>query len=182
MRITAAVVLLVALELSGAGFVVYALETQRLERNVSEEVRQELTEFETFRTGTDNRFASPRQLIEAVLQRNTPAGSELLLALTEVQAPLFQSGVQLHEDLQGADLGSVEPAFLEAIADSDPDGESFRLDSARYGPVVVAVKAVRSTNDTPDSAFVVAYFVRTQRTELVDTCARTRSSPLCRCC
>jgi signal transduction histidine kinase len=163
------VVLLVALALSGAGFVVYTLETQRLERNVNEQVRQELTEFETFQTGTDNRFASPRQLIRAVLQRNTPAGSELLLAVTDGQDPLFQSGVQLHRDFQGNDLGAVEPAFLEAIDDSDPDGESFRLDSPRYGPVVVAVKPVRSINAAPDSAFVVAYFVRTQRTELVDT-------------
>jgi signal transduction histidine kinase len=162
-------VLLVALALSGAGFVVYALETQRLERNVNEQVRQELEEFEAFQTGTDNRFTSPRQLIRAVLQRNTPAGSELLLAVTEGLPPLFQTGVRLHQDFQSDDLGSVEPAFLEAITDSDPDGESFRLDSARYGSVVVAVKPIRSTNDAPDSAFVVAYFVRTERTELVDT-------------
>jgi hypothetical protein len=113
------VVLLVALALSGRGFVVYALETQRLERNVSEQVRQELTEFETFQTGTDNRFASPRQLIRAVLPAQHPRRQRAAAGGHRGRAPLFQSGCAA-SDFQGDDLGSVEPAFLDAIVDSDP--------------------------------------------------------------
>jgi signal transduction histidine kinase len=170
LRITAAVVLLVAVALAGAGFVVYTLESQRLERAANDQVRQEILEFEAFQGDTDDRFASPRALIRAVLLRNTPAGNELLMALTDGQQTLYQAGVRVHRDFQDEDnFDEIDPEFLAALAGADPRGESLRVDTERYGPAIVSVKPVLSTNAAPDSAFVIAYFMRGERAELVET-------------
>jgi signal transduction histidine kinase len=163
-------VLLVALALSGAGFVVYALQGQRLERIATEQVRQEISEFEAFQGNTNDTFTSPEGLIRAFLRRNTPAGNELLMALTGGRPTLYQAGVRVHEDFQKREtLDEIDPQFLSTLAGADPDGESLRVDTDRYGTAVVSVKPVLSTNDTPDSAFVIAYFVKGERAELIDT-------------
>jgi signal transduction histidine kinase len=160
----------VALAMSGAGFVVYALQSQRLERIATEQVRQEISEFEAFRNNTDNTFTSPQALIRAFLSRNTPAANELLLALTGGRPTLYQAGVRVDEDFRNSEaLDEIDPAFLSTLAAADPDGESLRVDNERYGSAVVSVKPVLSANDAPDSAFVIAYFVMGERAELVDT-------------
>jgi hypothetical protein len=153
-------VLLVALALSGAGFVVYALQSQRLERTATEQVRQEISEFEAFQANTDNTFASPQALIRAFLSRNTPAGNELLMALTGGRPTLYQAGVRVGADFQTRDtLDEIDPEFLTTLPPPIRRGESLRVDSDRYGTAVVSVKPVLSANDAPDSAFVIAYFV-----------------------
>jgi len=48
-RIAVSVAVLTGLALAGAGLVVYALESARIERGVSEQVQQELAEFATLR-------------------------------------------------------------------------------------------------------------------------------------
>jgi two-component system OmpR family sensor kinase len=160
---------LVALALAGAGFVVYALEGQRLDRVVTEQVAQEISEFEAFRSQAGT--GDPEELIRAAMSRQAPAANELLMAVTEGRTAVVQPGVRVHEDFQGqvVEPDLLEPDFVAAVAGSAADGESFRFDSPRYGPTVVAVKPVVARGPAPDSAFVVAYFMRGERAELVET-------------
>lgn len=159
-RITVAFALLVALALAGAGLVVYALESARLEQSQTREIEQELAEFNELRRGNDPLTAEPfrdvRRLIRVFLTRNVPDDNEVLYGLLEGGRDLASGGSRSQPLAR-------EPAFRDAVAALDRDGGSSRIQTP-WGEVIVTVQPVR--DDTTDGAFVIASFLQDEHREL----------------
>ena len=159
-RITVAMALLAGLALSGAGLLVYALESAHIEQEVAGQVEQELKEFTRLqREGRDpattRPFTDVAGLIELFLNRNVPDDDELLVGYWD-GAPRLRSG--RHLDLV------ADPAFRRLVAARVADGGSRTLQSATFGEVLVTVQPIRNRSTT--GALVIANFVRDERDEL----------------
>lgn len=159
-RITVAFALLVALALAGAGLVVYALESARIEQSLSREIEQELAEFNELRRGNDPLTAQPfrdaHRLIRVFLSRNVPDDNEVLYGLSDRGQDLASGGARSEELAR-------DPAFRDAVAALERTGGSTRIDT-RWGEVIVTVQPVR--DDTSSAEFVIASFLRDEQREL----------------
>jgi signal transduction histidine kinase len=161
-RIAVSVAVLVGLALAGAGLVVYALESARIERGVSDQVEQELAEFATLRDeGVDptarpvQGFTDIRNLIEVFLLRNVPDDDELLVGY-------WDGGPQVVSDTDHQPL--VRNAdFLRIVEQRLDGGGTDRIDT-QWGQVVVTVQPVR--DETRSGAFVIASFLEDEHAEL----------------
>lgn len=161
-RLALSVALLTGLALAGAGLVVYALESARIERGVSNQVEQELAEFRTLRDeGIDpttrpvRGFTDVRDLIEVFLQRNVTDENELLVGYWN-GAPQIVSDVA-HQPL-------IEDAeFLRVVEQRLDRGGTERI-FTRWGEIVVTVQPVE--DGTRTGAFVIANFLEDERAEL----------------
>jgi len=82
-RLTAALAALVLLALTAAGLIVYAVERARIDRTVTEQVDQELAEFDRLADGNDpttgRPFTEVEPLIRLFLERNVTSDEELLI-------------------------------------------------------------------------------------------------------
>jgi two-component system, OmpR family, sensor kinase len=161
-RIAVSVAVLVGLALAGAGLVVYALESARIERGVSTQVEQELAEFERLRDEGIDPEARPvqgfndiRTLIEVFLLRNVPDENELLVGYWD-GAPRVTSESP-HRDL------IRDAGFLEVVEQRLETGGTDSIDTA-WGEVVVTLQPVVDRQRT--GAFVIAYFLEDERAEL----------------
>lgn len=171
-RITATVALLVALALTGAGFIVYAIESQRLDRQSAEEVDQELDEFARLVADgrdpeTGEAFPAIRPLIDLFMGRNVPDDDELLVGWIG-DGPK----VSFPED----DL-VYDPGFRAATAPLVTGGGSTTLDTAQ-GEVLIASQPITLAGSdavAPDAsgpstgALVVVVYLDEDRAELLDT-------------
>ncbi len=79
LRITAAVALLTALALSGAGLIVYVIEAQRIDQDISAGVDQQFREFERFQQTDGASFANVGALLYAYLETQVPGANEALV-------------------------------------------------------------------------------------------------------
>jgi signal transduction histidine kinase len=161
-RITAAVALLLALALSGAGAIVYAVEYQRLEEQMVSEVDQEFAEFsrladEGIDPETGEPFAEPGALLDTFLSRNVPAENEVLVSW-------YRGGPRFA--LPDNEFAR-NPVFVPTVAPLVRDNGATRVDVPGYGEVLVTVQSVRVGQGT--GALVVAAFVDRGRAELTDT-------------
>lgn len=159
-RIAVSVALLTGLALAGAGLIVYALESARIDRSVSDRVEQELSEFAALRdegTGGQGPAAQPfddvRLLVQAYLQRNVPDDDELLVGYWDGAPQYASDEVPLLRS----------PAFLAAVEDRLDNGGSTNLETGS-GEVVVTVQPVRDAVRT--GAFVVAHYLSDDQAEL----------------
>ncbi|HEX6246654.1 MAG TPA: HAMP domain-containing sensor histidine kinase [Nocardioidaceae bacterium] len=162
-RIAISVAVLAGLALAGAGLVVYALESARIEREVSNQVEQELAEFATLRDeGVDpdarpvQGFTDIRTLIEVFLQRNVPDENELMVGYWDGE-PRVISETEHTRLIR-------HPDFLRVVDARLGSGGTERI-STEWGEVVVTVQPVR--DDTRTGAFVVANFLEDARAELI---------------
>jgi signal transduction histidine kinase len=161
-RIAMSVALLTGLALAGAGLLVYALESARIERSVSDHVEQELAEFATLRDeGIDPRarpvqgFDDVRTLIRTYLLRNVPDDDELLVGYWDGRPQVVSD--PLHRALVFA------PDFRAAVAARLESGGTGRLET-RWGEVIVTVQPAR--DQVRDAAFVIVSFLEDELTEL----------------
>ena len=161
-RIAVSVAVLVGLALAGAGLVVYALESARIERGVSNQVEQELAEFATLRDqGIDpdarpvQGFTDIRNLIEVFLLRNVPDDDELLVGY-------WDGGPQVVSDTDHQPLVR-NSGFLEIVEQRLPTGGTDRIET-EWGEVIVTVQPVR--DQTRGGAFVIANFLEDEHEEL----------------
>lgn len=161
-RIALSVAVLVGLALAGAGLVVYALESARIERAVSEQVEQELAEFTKLRDdGLDpaarpaRGFTDIRRLVEVFLERNVPDDDELLVGYWDGAPKLRSEGT--HPELLTA------PEFLGVVEARLVRGGTDRIDT-RWGEVVVTVQPVSDQQRT--GAFVIGHFLAGEHAEL----------------
>jgi two-component system, OmpR family, sensor kinase len=161
-RIAVSVAVLAGLALGGAGLVVYALESARIERGVSTQVEQELAEFARLRDeGIDPEtrpvqgFNDIRTLIEVFLLRNVPDENELLVGYWD-GAPRVASE-SAHRDLV-RDAG-----FLRVVEERLERGGTDRV-ATEWGEVVVTVQPV--VDQQRAGAFVIAYFLEDEHAEL----------------
>jgi len=153
---------LTGLALAGAGLVVYALESARIEREVTRQVEQELAEFATLRDeGIDldarpvQGFTDIRNLVEVFLLRNVPDDDELLIGWWD-GAPQVVSDT-VHQPLID------RPEFVAAVESQLVEGGTERIDT-EWGEVVVTVQPVR--DEARAGAFVIANFLEDRRAEL----------------
>jgi two-component system, OmpR family, sensor kinase len=161
-RIAASVAVLAGLALAGAGLVVYALESTRIERGVSTQVDQELAEFARLRDEGIDPEARPvqgfndiRTLIEVFLLRNVPDENELLVGYWD-GAPRVTSDTA-HQAL------IREPEFLTVVEQRLETGGTESIDTT-WGEVVVTVQPV--VDQQRAGAFVIAYFLEDEHAEL----------------
>ena len=160
-RITVAVAVLVGLALAGAGLVVFALESARIDGAVQEQVEQELGEFDALRSGEDpltgEPFTDVTRLIRLFLERNVPDDDELLVGYWDGE-PKIGSGTRYVEQIR-----SYQP-FLDVIGSRLATGGTARLVTERWGEVVVTVQPVSDRRTT--GAFVIANFLDDEHREL----------------
>lgn len=163
MRIIAAVTLLVALGLAGAGAIVFAIESQRLEEQTIGEIEQELDEFDAFqRRGLDPRtgepFANVRSVLVTFLKRNVPDRDEYLVAWYDGRA---------QDALPGGDDYLRSQAFADVVAAELDGNGSRRVEVPSYGEGIVTVQGVQV--DGEKGALVIVTYLAQNRAELRDT-------------
>lgn len=175
-RITVAFVIVAAIALFSAGFFVYTIEERAIERDVRDQIRQELAEFralsESRTPPADVQTGAPittaEQLVRVFLTRNVPDDDELLVGYagarprvispTRYAAEYRDPSTGLQELLRGA----AEP-LLEV-------GGTERVDHPDLGEIVVTVQPVDYRGSA--GALVIANFLGDEHSEL-DSFIRT---------
>jgi two-component system, OmpR family, sensor kinase len=152
-------VVLAGLALSVSGLVLYALEDQRIDRDIDQQVTQELDEFATF--ASRNPALGPQTVIFRALRANVPSPDELMLGFWDGAARRVSFG-STHEEV------ARDPDFVAAVDGLMSDGGSTDLDT-EFGDAVVAVKPVRAEPESEtDAAFVLVHFRADEQAELND--------------
>ncbi len=162
-RIMAAVAALAAVALAGAGFVVYAIEIQRLEEQTAREVDQEFAEFaqladpeQVGRAGAEQ-FAGLQPLFTTFMTRNVPDDDELLVGwLGDGVVALSPQADPIVED----------PAFLDAARPLVTAGGSAHVDTER-GEVLISAQPVERGEER--GALLVVNYLDRDRAGLRDT-------------
>jgi signal transduction histidine kinase len=149
-RITAAVALLVATALAGAGLIVYFVELERIDAATQDEVEQELDEFGRLQAdGIDPDTRRPFKSVDAVLrtflERNVPDDDELLVGWVGDRPEVWFPDDALVTD----------PAFLAAAEPLVTEGGTTRIDSD-VGEVRITSQPIVQ-GDTNGALLVVAY-------------------------
>jgi two-component system, OmpR family, sensor kinase len=158
-RIAVWVVLLTALALVGAGTAAYFVESDRIDRRVTQAVEQELQEFDQLRTSdTGQSFTSAEALMRAALANNVPDENEMILGFVNgqlrLQSLLSKPRYEKIED---------DPALQAAVDNLLPGGGSRRIDTG-FGETVIAVQSVNDPT-TQGGAYVPVYFLEGERAE-----------------
>lgn len=161
-RITAAVALLVALALSGAGAIVYVIEGQRVEEQVVTEVDQERAELAKFQKDgrnpdTGRPFESVGVMLDTFLARNVPDENEILVSW-------YDGGPR-----QASPTGAFANTglFRDTAGPLVATGGSARVDVPGYGEALITAQPVRSSTDR--GALVIVTYLEEARSELRDT-------------
>jgi two-component system OmpR family sensor kinase len=162
-RITAAVAALVAIALTGAGAIVYAVEGQRIEDQIVAEVDQELAEFARLQqggggAGTRASFAGVGDMLDTFLARNVPDDNEILISWYDGRA---QSAIGSGGDFARSQL--LDDTVRPLIATNGSE----RIDVPGYGQAMVTVQGVRSSDQR--GALVVVTYLEKGRAELRET-------------
>lgn len=161
-RITVVIAVLTAAAMAGAGVLVYALESARIERSVSEQISQEIAEFRELRIDpeTGDPFVDVGNLLEVFLTRNVPDDDELLVGYVSGEETLATRNRYGQEVLD-------EPAYREVLADLADVGGTRTIDSPTFGETWVTVVPV--TNTRGRGALVIVNFLRDEHEELDGT-------------
>lgn len=167
-RITIVVSLLTALALVLAGVSAYVVEMQRLDREVTASMEQELLEFKTLqREGDDPQtgkpFTSISRLMETFMSRNIPAANEMMFAVSSSPRKGFRLGGPGLQDETAEFAEGAE--FTEAVNDLRADGGTRTIES-HLGSAIVVVQPAQDSNET--GAFIVVHLIDRQRAELYD--------------
>jgi two-component system, OmpR family, sensor kinase len=161
-RITAVIAVLTFVAMSGAGVLVYTLESARIDAAVTEQIDQEIDEFRVFeKSGIDPdtgaNFTNAQRLLETFLVRNVPDDDEMLV--------VYRDGAARDRTLNRYGAAFLDdPAYQQAAADLLTRGGTTRLDNDQYGEVWVSGLPVR--NETSDGALVIINFLDDEHSEL----------------
>ena len=154
-------VILSGLALTGAGLVVYAIESQRLEESVNTNIKQEIAEFERRQKRGDPdtgiTYDSAINLMTAALRSNVPSEDELIVAMWGGKFQLEQPG-ELSELV-------ANPDFQSNVISMAASG-GVRDIVTGYGQVRVAVKPVSDEKVT--GAIVFGHYLDNVRNDLRD--------------
>jgi two-component system, OmpR family, sensor kinase len=161
-RIAVWVILLTALALVGAGMAAYFVESDRIDRRVTQAVSQELEEFTKLRDRdtdpqTGRPFTSAKRLMNAALRSNVPDDNEMVVAFWNGQPQLTSPVTD-----PSFETFAESTAFREAVLGQLARGGSVRMDSP-VGEVVMTVQPVN--DETTRGAYVPVYFVQGERAE-----------------
>lgn len=161
-RITATVALLVTLALAGAGLIVYAIESDRVEEQTLGEIDQELSELDRLQeNGLNPDTREPFQSVEAMLMlflaRNVPNDDELLVGWWRGRPQVSSPADDLAES----------ETFQNAVAPLIPRSGSTRLHDPTDGELLITVQSVRQSRET--GALVVVTYLDDARAGLHET-------------
>jgi two-component system, OmpR family, sensor kinase len=157
-RIAVWVVLLTALALVGAGMAAYFVESDRIDRRITQAIQQELDEFEQLRgSDTGRSFTTAEGLMRTALGSNVPDENEMILGFLNGQ-------LRLQSQVANARFDTVrdDAVLRRAVADLLPSGGSRTIDTP-LGEAVIAVQPVNDANNK--GAYVPVYFVQGERAE-----------------
>jgi two-component system OmpR family sensor kinase len=141
---------------------VYALESARIERQVSEQIGQEIAEFRSLRRDprTGEEFDDVRRVLTVFLTRNVPDDDELLVGYIRGEQALATRNRYGQEVLD-------EPAYRTALADLAEAGGTRVIESPTFGETWMTVVPV--TNAQGAGALVIVNFLRDEHEELHGT-------------
>src|SRR3712207_1311620 len=161
-RITVVIAVLTAVAMTGAGLLVHALESARIERAVNEQIQQEIGEFRrlTIDPATGAAFDDVGRLLNVFLTRNVPDDDEMLVGYVRGEVPERTLNRYGQEVLD-------EQAYQDALADLADGGGTRVIDSPTFGETWVTLVPVTDTRG--DGALVIVNFLRDEHEELVGT-------------
>jgi two-component system, OmpR family, sensor kinase len=166
-RIAAVIALLTAVAMAGAGLLVYALESSRIERAVTSQINQEIAEFRELRTDPDTGrpFDDVESVLRVFLTRNVPDDDEMLVGYVDGARTQRTANRYGQEFLD-------EPAYLRALEARADDGGTTVIESERFGEVWMTLVPVRNAQDR--GSLVIVNFLADEHDEL-DSTMRTYS-------
>ncbi|WP_246856057.1 sensor histidine kinase [Nocardioides xinjiangensis] len=161
-RITVVIAVLTAAAMTGAGLLVYALESARIERAVNAQIDQEINEFRRLSIDplTGEPFDDVGRVLNVFLTRNVPDDDEMLVGYVRGEIPERTVNRYGQEVLD-------EPAYQDALADLAEVGGTRVIESPTFGETWVTVVPV--TNTQGEGALVIVNFLRDEHEELVRT-------------
>ncbi len=148
--------------MSGAGVLVYALESARIERAVTSQIDQKIAEFRELKVDplTSQPFDDVGRLLDVFLTRNVPNNGEMLVGY--VRGEQTKRTVKLY----GQELLD-ESAYQQAVVDTAAAGGTIVISSERFGEVWVSAVPVR--NSDGEGSLVIVNFLAGEREELERT-------------
>lgn len=148
--------------MSGAGLLVYALEAARIERDVTDQIDQEIAEFRelTIDPLTGQPFDDVSRMLDVFLTRNVPGDDEMLVGYADDARPLRTRNPYGQEVLD-------EPAYQQAVDSPPVDGGTTVIASERFGEVWVTVVPV--SNSDSQGSLVIVNFLEGEHEELQGT-------------
>ena len=161
-RITVVIAVLTAVAMTGAGLLVYALESARIERQVNEQITQEIAEFRNLKRdpNTGEPFDDVGRVLNVFLTRNVPDDDEMLVGYVRGEVPERTVNRYGQEVLD-------EPAYQDALTDLEGVGGTRVIESATFGETWVTLVPV--TNAEGQGSLVIVNFLRDEHEELDGT-------------
>lgn len=161
-RLTVVIALLTAASMTGAGLLVYALESARIERAVHEQIEQEIAEFRELRVdpNTGDPFNDVGRVLNVFLTRNVPDDDEMLVGYVEgerTERTLNRYGQEVLD----------EPDYQSAVEASSVDGSTQVVASDDFGEVWVTVVPVSNTDG--EGSLAIVNFLEDEHEELEST-------------
>ncbi|WP_245916709.1 sensor histidine kinase [Nocardioides gansuensis] len=158
-RIAVVIALLTALSMTGAGLLVYTLESARIERAVNDQIDQEIAEFRALRVDprTGDPFDNVGRVLRVFLTRNVPDDDEMLVGYVSGTQPIITRNRYGEEVLD-------DPAYVRAVEETAADGGTTRIHSDQFGEVWVT--AVPISNNQGRGALVIVNFLEDEHAEL----------------
>ena len=161
-RIVAVIAVLTATAMGGAGMLVYALESSRIERLVTSQIIQETAEFRELKRdpNTGEPFADVESVLDVFLSRNVPDDDEMLVGYVDGVRTLRTANRYGEEFLD-------EPNYLRVLEERADDGGTAVIDSPVYGEVWATLVPVRNADG--EGSLVIINFLADEHEELNDT-------------
>ena len=161
-RITVVIAVLTTAAMTGAGLLVYALESARIERQVTAQINQEIAEFRNLKRdpNTGDPFDDVGRVLNVFLTRNVPDDDEMLVGYVRGEVPERTVNRYGQEVLD-------EPAYQDAVADLAEGGGTRIIDSPTFGETWVTLVPVN--NAQGDGALAIVNFLRDEHEELNGT-------------
>lgn len=169
-RITTAVALMVALGLTVVGLIVYGVESQRLDDEVSSSIDQEFGELGALQDNGENPetglpFTSIRDMLHTFLLRNVPDNCEILVSWVDGVRE-FSPGDAI-EDVGDPERLLEDPEFVAAVESVVTDGGTSEISTDREGDLLISAQPVGQGDRT--GALLVVTYLDQERAGLRDT-------------
>jgi signal transduction histidine kinase len=157
LRITAAVALLALLALTSAGVIVYVIESQRIDQEISDRVDKQFQEFQKFEAKDGSSYQTVGQLLNAFLAVQVPDDDEALVT--------WYGGAP-HKKSSHGYIGQDERAFAAAAARIAENNGTTHLDDPK-DDLVLNAQTVQRDGET--GALIVVTYYGDARAGLKDT-------------
>ena len=152
-RITAVVALLTLLALTGAGLIVYVIEAQRIDQDISDRVDGQFSEFVKFQEQEGASFATVGQMLDAFLESEVPNEDTALVSWYDARDGL---GPGPQSKSFGGYIGEDEDVFKAAATRIAEVNGSTTIDDPK-DDLILNAQTVRRGDET-GALIVVTYY------------------------